>query len=107
MVNMVKKNTSKAANQQATPSPAQGFTHTTTSGRRNKLYPQMNMGKLAERCGMDRSYVARIMTGKQAGTTKALMQIAGALGVGLEDLIEGIKQVRASSESQGKKGARE
>jgi transcriptional regulator with XRE-family HTH domain len=46
---------------------------------------------LAGRAGLDRSYVAGIEAGLRNPSTKALARIAGALGIKLAVLFEGIE----------------
>ncbi|MBI3158757.1 MAG: helix-turn-helix transcriptional regulator [Chloroflexi bacterium] len=50
-------------------------------------YRGLTQQQLADAAGISKPYLSQIETGKRTGTTEVLSALAGALGVGLEDLL--------------------
>lgn len=59
----------------------------------------MTQEDLAERCGMFRTYLSRVETGRANPTLTMIHALAGSLGVGIVDLFE---QERPSNEPKQK-----
>lgn len=53
-----------------------------------RIYRGLTQMQLAEKTGLSQSYLAMIETGEREGTVKALRQIAKALKVDIDDLVD-------------------
>jgi transcriptional regulator with XRE-family HTH domain len=57
-----------------------------TSGRRSRLYPELNLRELAHRAEVDPSYFGRVLSGKQRPSLPVAQRIAAVLGVPIEEI---------------------
>lgn len=59
--------------------------------RKHRLKKEMTQTDLAVEAGVDRSFLAKIELGQRNFTLGILQNIAGALNLGIKDLLDGVK----------------
>lgn len=80
---------------------AQKFGKNVKRLRKNRR-PKLSQAQLATRASVDRTHVSQVEAGKRAVRLETLVKLAGALGVGPEVLLDGLRWIPSTSGKPGR-----